>query len=61
MRLTPYKGYGQSFRGGRTSTVVEMKGWPYTVGQQISAGYREYKCSDGYTNDVVCMVCIPIG
>ncbi len=46
--------------GERFSSVVELQGRHYTVGQQISAGYREYKCSDGYANDVVCLVFIPM-
>ena len=32
----------------------------YIVGKAHSKGYREYKCSDGYRNDVMAIVCIKI-
>lgn len=32
----------------------------YIVGKGRSQGYREYKCSDGYCNDVMAIVCIKI-
>ncbi len=47
-------------QGERQSSVVELDGRYYTVGQQVSAGYREYKCSDGYVNDVICLIFTPI-
>ncbi len=33
----------------------------YAVGAATSAGYREYKCSDGYRNDVVALCGFPLG
>ncbi len=47
-------------KGARNSSVVELKGRSYTVGRQVSEGYREYKRSDGYVNDVICLIMIPI-
>ncbi|TVM34495.1 hypothetical protein DQK91_07935 [Oceanidesulfovibrio marinus] len=44
----------------RSSSVVQMDGSSYAVGRQISSGYREYKCSDGYDNDIVCLIFVPL-
>lgn len=44
----------------RSSGVVTMNGCSYAVGRQISSGYREYKCSDGYDNDIVCLIFVPL-
>lgn len=55
---------------GHVSTLSngEKEGWidvhegQYTmVGSAVSAGYREYKNSGDYQNDVVALVCVPIG
>jgi len=32
----------------------------YIIGKAKSEGYREYKCTDGYVNDVTAIVCIKI-
>lgn len=46
--------------GERASVVAELAGQSYAVGLQVSEGYREYKKGDGYTNDVVCMIFVPV-
>ena len=47
-------------KGKRDAVIVELKGRTYAMGIQVSGGYREYKRGDGYINDVLCMVFIPI-
>ena len=40
--------------------MVLIKDEYYIIGKGKSQGYREYKCSDGYCNDVTAIVCIKI-
>lgn len=40
--------------------MVLIKDEYYIIGKEKSQGYREYKCSDGYCNDVTAIVCIKI-
>jgi hypothetical protein len=47
-------------KGERRSVVIELEGRSYVLGLQVSDGYREYKRSDGYVNDVICMILVPI-
>lgn len=47
-------------KGERRSVFIDLEGRSYVVGLQVSEGYREYKRSDGYINDVICMICVPI-
>lgn len=47
-------------RGQRAWVIQHLNGQAHLVGCQISAGYREYKTSDGYENDLLCMVCMPL-
>ena len=50
-----------SFQNGeRKSAVVTIGSQSYALGLQVSEGYREYKRKDGYTNDIICMVFIPV-
>jgi len=46
--------------GEGTSMIVELDGSYYAVGGKVSAGYREYKVDDGYQNDVVGLVFVPL-
>lgn len=46
--------------GARVSAVVDLASNSYAMGLQVSDGYREYKTSDGYKNDLICLVFIPI-
>ncbi len=46
--------------GARKSDVVTLGARSYAMGIQVSEGYREYKREDGYVNDVLCMVFIPV-
>ncbi|QEP45220.1 chemotaxis protein CheW [Ectothiorhodospiraceae bacterium BW-2] len=47
--------------GESLSDIVEIEGGYYVVGAQMSAGYREYKTSDIYKNDVVALIFFSIG
>lgn len=50
-----------SLPGGEgTSKIIAFDGYYYAVGAQTSAGYREYKVGDGYENDVIGMVFVPL-
>ena len=46
--------------GERKSAVVTLDSHSYAMGIQVSEGYREYKRQDGYINDIICMVFIPV-
>jgi chemotaxis signal transduction protein len=41
-------------------SIVLIQGDYYIIGKAKSKGYREYKCSDYYCNDVMAIVCIKI-
>ncbi|MDX1796737.1 MAG: hypothetical protein R3219_08420, partial [Hydrogenovibrio sp.] len=42
---------------GQNDTIYWLwNGKPYLVGYKVSEGYREYKVTDGYENDVICLV-----
>ena len=43
-----------------SENIVLIKEDYYIIGKVKSQGYREYKCSDGYCNDVTAIVCIKI-
>jgi len=45
----------------RFSKIIEFENDYYVVGSAMSAGYREYKQSDNYKNDVVALVFVQIG
>ncbi len=46
--------------GQRQSTIVDLNSHSYALGLQVSEGYREYKRGDGYVNDVICMIFVPL-
>ena len=46
--------------GEGTSMIIEFEGAYYAVGAKVSAGYREYKVDDGYENDVIGLVFVPL-
>jgi len=46
-------------RGERNSSIVELNSSSYIVGMQCSEGYREYKRTDNYKNDIICFVFLP--
>ncbi|MBM9536687.1 cache domain-containing protein [Desulfobulbus alkaliphilus] len=45
--------------GERRSSIVEIGSISYIVGLQCSNGYREYKRTDRYKNDVLCIIFLP--
>ncbi len=47
-------------KGESTAKIIEFHGYYYAVGSRTSAGYREYKVNDGYENDVIGMVFVPL-
>jgi chemotaxis signal transduction protein len=46
--------------GGGTR-ILAIDGRHYAIGTTATAGYREFKCSDGYRNDVVALCGFPLG
>nr|NJM01600.1 hypothetical protein [Desulfobacula sp.] len=46
--------------GERGAGIVSLGSRSYALGFQVSEGYREYKRMDGYVNDIICMVFIPV-
>ena len=46
--------------GAGASEIIEFEDSYYAVGAKISAGYREYKVDDGYRNDIVALVFVPL-
>lgn len=46
--------------GDGASEIIEFDGSYYAVGGKVSAGYREYKVEDGYSNDVIGLVFVPL-
>lgn len=50
----------QGENGERTSTLIELNSRTYSLGIQVSHGYREYKQNDGYVNDMICLIFVPL-
>ncbi|MFZ2269662.1 MAG: chemotaxis protein CheW [Azonexus sp.] len=48
-------------RGGRSSDIITLDGSYYALGAAMSAGYREYKTSDGQVDDVLALTVLPLG
>lgn len=46
--------------GEGSSKILEFEGAYYAVGVRVSSGYREYKVDDGYSNDVIALVFVPL-
>ncbi|MDP2078813.1 MAG: chemotaxis protein CheW [Sulfuricurvum sp.] len=51
----------QLSNGQSDAQMIEYNGIYYTVGATCSSGYREYKQSDGYSNDIIAILYRPIG
>lgn len=47
-------------QGAGTSRVAQIFGQPHLVGVTMSSGYREYKNSGDYDNDVLALVALPL-
>lgn len=47
--------------GGRSSDIVLLDGSYYALGAAMSAGYREYKTTDGQVDDVLALTVLPLG
>lgn len=47
--------------GEGRSALIEHRGSYYVLGVSTSAGYREYKTTGDYQNDVVALVFVPVG
>jgi hypothetical protein len=45
--------------GERSSSIIRYQGKNYVLGVAASKGYREYKTSDNYLNDIIALVFIP--
>ena len=46
--------------GERTSSISRFQGSCYAIGAAMSQGYREYKTTGDYRNDVVSLVFVPV-
>jgi chemotaxis signal transduction protein len=46
--------------GMGASEIIEFEDSYYAVGAKVSAGYREYKVDDGYREDIVALVFVPL-
>ncbi len=46
--------------GERHSAIVEYAGRNYAVGAAMSQGYREYKTTGDYVNDVLALIFVPV-
>ena len=42
------------------SSILAFKGQYYAVGVRKSSGYREYKCSDNYENEIIALIFYPL-
>lgn len=47
--------------GGRSSDIILLDGAYYALGAAMSAGYREYKTSDGQVDEVLALTVLPLG
>lgn len=47
--------------GMRSTDIVTLNGSYYALGAAMSAGYREYKTSDGQSDDVLALMLLPLG
>ena len=52
-------GYLNTQEHGRAG-IIELEGNYYALGVAASSGYREYKTSDGYKNDILSMIFMPL-
>lgn len=46
--------------GERHSALVEFQGQSYAIGAAMSQGYREYKTTGDYENDVIGLIFVPV-
>ncbi len=46
--------------GGRDSAILMYEGHHYAVGAAMSQGYREYKTTEDYDNDVLALIFVPL-
>lgn len=52
--------YLRSPNGEGHTGIWELNGKYFAVGSRVSAGYREFKCGDGYHNDVIAVALAPL-
>lgn len=58
-RLILPERFFQLKNGEKTSEIIEFRGKKYIFGVAVSQGYREFKSTDNYRNDVLCLLFIP--
>lgn len=59
--LLPFEDRLFSYKAGeRDSTIIKINEHSFALGLQVSEGYREYKTIDRYSNDVICMIFVPL-
>lgn len=47
-------------QGAGLSAIIEYAGRPYAVGALMSQGYREYKTTNDYSNDIVALIFVAL-
>ncbi len=56
----PAEKLGTLHNGQSTSMLIEYEQSKYLLGAAMSNGYREYKKSDGYKNNILCIILTPL-
>lgn len=59
-RLTLESGFFTLKNGERGAAMLEYAGHHYAVGAAMSQGYREYKTTGDYDNDVLALIFVPL-
>ncbi len=54
------QGFAALAPGQRAWEQLQLDGRAHLAGCQVSDGYREFKTSDGYENELLCLVCMPL-
>jgi hypothetical protein len=47
-------------QGQGISAIIEHAGRPYAVGAAMSQGYREYKTTNDYSNDIAALIFVAL-
>lgn len=59
-RIDPIADFLSLENGARKSALIKYAGLNYAVGATVSQGYREYKTTNDYDNDVLALVFVPV-
>lgn len=59
-KMAPIEDFFSLENGRRKSALIKYDGLNYAVGATVSQGYREYKTTNDYHNDVLALVFVPV-